>query len=97
MNCTYQDETGVQKPVIMGCYGIGVGRLLACLCEEYNDEKGLCLPITVAPYQVHLVSLLKDNAVGEKIYKELVDAGKLPPVFFGSFLRYAHWDWQRIP
>ena len=75
MNCTYQDETGVQKPVIMGCYGIGVGRLLACLCEEYNDEKGLCLPITVAPYQVHLVSLLKDNAVGEKIYKELVDAG----------------------
>ena len=75
MNCTYQDETGVQKPVIMGCYGIGVGRLLACLCEEYNDEKGLCLPITVSPYQVHLVSLLKDNAAGEKIYKELEDAG----------------------
>ncbi len=75
MNCTFQDENGVQQPVIMGCYGIGVGRLLACLSEEYNDDKGLCLPITVAPYQVHLVSLLKDNAVGEKIYQELVEAG----------------------
>ena len=75
MNCTYQDENGVQQPVIMGCYGIGVGRLLACLAEEYNDEKGLFLPITVAPYSVHLVSLLKDNAVGEKIYEELVNAG----------------------
>ena len=75
MNCTYHDENGVQQPVIMGCYGIGVGRLLACLAEEYNDEKGLFLPITVAPYSVHLVSLLKDNAVGEKIYEELVNAG----------------------
>lgn len=75
LGCTYQDENGVQKPVIMGCYGIGVGRLLACLCEEYNDEKGLCLPITVAPYQVHFVSLVKDTAIAEKIYNDLIESG----------------------
>ncbi len=75
LNCNYQDENGVQKPVLMGCYGIGVGRLLACLCEEYSDEKGLCLPMTVAPYQVHFVSLVKDTAVAEEIYENLEKAG----------------------
>jgi len=75
MNCYYQAEDGTRKPVIMGSYGIGVGRLLACLAEEYSDDAGLKLPITVAPYQVHLISLVKDNAIGEKIYKELEDAG----------------------
>ena len=75
MNCNYQDESGAQKPVIMGCYGIGIGRLLACLAEEYNDETGLKLPITVAPYDVHLVSLVKDAEIAEGIYKELLDAG----------------------
>lgn len=75
MNCTFQDENGKQQPVVMGSYGIGVGRLLACLAEEYNDESGLCLPISVSPYQVHLVSLLKENDVAEKIYEELEKAG----------------------
>jgi prolyl-tRNA synthetase len=75
MGCFYQDEDGVRKPVIMGSYGIGVGRLLACLAEEYNDGNGLKLPITVAPYQVHLVSLVKDADVGERIYGELQAAG----------------------
>lgn len=75
MNCTYQDENGKQKPVIMGSYGIGIGRLLACLAEEYNDDSGLLLPISVAPYQVHLISLLKDSSIGEKIYEELTKAG----------------------
>ena len=75
MGCYYQDEAGVRKPVIMGSYGIGVGRLLACLAEEYNDESGLALPITSAPYQVHLVSLLKEGDEGEKIYQELTERG----------------------
>ncbi len=75
MNLYFQDENGERKPVIMGSYGIGVGRLLACLAEEYHDDAGLELPITVAPYQVHFVSLAKDPEVGEKIYQELVDAG----------------------
>ena len=75
MNCTYQDENGVRKPVIMGSYGIGVGRLLACLAENYYDEKGLSLPISVAPMQVHLVSLVKDAEVGESLYNQLTQAG----------------------
>ena len=75
MGCYYQDENGQRKPVIMGSYGIGIGRLLACLCEEYNDENGLKLPIAVAPYQVHFISLIKDTDVAEKIYKDLEDAG----------------------
>ena len=75
MNCFFQDESGIRKPVIMGSYGIGVGRLLACLAENYSDEKGLALPITVAPYQVHLVSLVKDPEVGESLYKQLTSQG----------------------
>ncbi|MDD4010895.1 MAG: proline--tRNA ligase [Sphaerochaetaceae bacterium] len=75
MNCYFQDETGVRKPVIMGSYGIGIGRLLACLAEQYNDEGGLKLPVSVAPYQVHLVSLVKDAATSERIYEELQAAG----------------------
>lgn len=71
MGCMYQDEAGVRKPVVMGSYGIGVGRLLACLAEEYHDDGGLQLPITTAPYQVHLVSLVKDTEIAEEIYKNL--------------------------
>jgi prolyl-tRNA synthetase len=81
MGCTYQDKDGKEKPVIMGSYGIGSGRLLASVAEEYNDEYGLIWPITVAPYQVHLVMLpskkdgdsVKDAA--EQIYKELLADG----------------------
>lgn len=75
MNCCYQDENGQRKPVVMGSYGIGIGRLLACLCEEYNDENGLKLPISVAPYAVHFISLIKDTDVAEKIYKNLEESG----------------------
>ncbi len=75
MHCMYQDEDGVRRPVVMGSYGIGVGRLLACLAEEYHDESGLQLPIVAAPYQVHVVSLVKDTEVAEGIYKQLEEAG----------------------
>lgn len=57
MGCTFQDKDGTEKPIIMGSYGIGSGRLMASIAEEYNDEYGLIWPITVAPYQVHLVML----------------------------------------
>ncbi len=75
MNCYFTDVDGKAKPVVMGSYGIGVGRLLATLAEEYNDERGLSLPISVAPYQVHFVSLMKDKEIGEKIYNDLMAAG----------------------
>ena len=75
MGCTFQDENGKSQPVVMGSYGIGVGRLLACLAEEYNDDKGLKLPASVAPFQIHIVNLLKSNAEAERIYSNLLEAG----------------------
>ena len=61
----------------MGSYGIGVGRLLACLAEEYHDENGLIWPIAVAPYQVHIILLAKGEGaaqdVAEKLYADLQD------------------------
>ena len=79
MNCRFQDEDGENKLVVMGSYGIGVGRLLACLAEEHHDEHGLSLPVTITPYQVYLIVLpgksLDILPVAEKLYAELIDAG----------------------
>jgi prolyl-tRNA synthetase len=76
---TFLAADGTHKPVVMGSYGIGVGRLLACIAEEHHDEHGLCWPASVAPYHVHLVALAgKDAAVAAKadaLYDELVAAG----------------------
>lgn len=71
----FVDEDGTTKPVIMGSYGIGVGRLLACSAEENNDEKGLLLPITIAPYHVHLVGMAKMEKEADQVYDQLVAAG----------------------
>jgi prolyl-tRNA synthetase len=84
MGCTFLDEDGSTKPVIMGSYGIGVGRLLACVAEEHHDEKGLAWPVSVAPYPLHLVVLAGKTPEllpqAEALYKQLVDAG-LEPLF----------------
>jgi prolyl-tRNA synthetase len=53
----YLDRDGKEKPVVMGCYGIGSGRTLACVLEEHHDEKGICFPISIAPYHVHCVAM----------------------------------------
>ncbi|MGE5123835.1 MAG: proline--tRNA ligase [Acidobacteriaceae bacterium] len=57
MGCDYLDAKGQSHPVVMGSYGIGSGRLLACIAEDHHDEHGLMWPISVAPFQVHLVAL----------------------------------------
>ena len=57
LGCTFLNENGESQPVIMGSYGIGVGRLLACVAEEHHDERGLTWPVSIAPYPVHLVVL----------------------------------------
>ncbi len=75
MGCTYLDRDGKAKPVIMGSYGIGVGRLLACIAEEHHDEHGLIWPITVAPYHVHLVNISRTSDVAEQLYADLQAAG----------------------
>jgi prolyl-tRNA synthetase len=74
---TYLDRDGERRPIMMGSYGIGVGRLLACVAEEHRDDRGLRLPITVAPYHVHLCQLDGDRAgeVADRLYDELWAAG----------------------
>ncbi|HEY61014.1 MAG TPA: proline--tRNA ligase [Anaerolineae bacterium] len=80
LGCTFQDKDGKDKPVIMGSYGIGSGRLLASVAEEHHDEHGLIWPITVAPYQVHLIILPgKDKKevqeTAERLYQNIKEAG----------------------
>jgi prolyl-tRNA synthetase len=80
MGCSYLDTDGMQKPVIMGSYGIGSGRLLACVAEEHHDEYGLKLPITIAPYQVHLIVLTGKGSpqtaeLADQLYNELSEEG----------------------
>ncbi len=79
LGATYLDAEGQAKPVVMGSYGIGVGRLLACMAEAHHDDKGLTLPITIAPYQVSLVQLgQNDSDINEKanaLYSDLKKAG----------------------
>jgi len=77
LGCTFQDKDEQKKPIIMGSYGIGIGRLLACVAEENHDDKGLIWPVSVAPYHVHLV-LLNDpaaNEAAESVYDGLKREG----------------------
>jgi prolyl-tRNA synthetase len=74
MDVTYLDPAGEQKRVIMGCYGIGVERLMASVVERWHDDSGMILPITIAPFQVVLVAIGKNPEVldaAEKLYKLL--------------------------
>lgn len=75
MNAVYLDENGKTKPFIMGCYGIGVSRTMAAVAEQFNDEKGLIWPVSVSPFDVHLVAInMKDehqSVLANKLYSEL--------------------------
>lgn len=79
MNMTYVDADGSSKNPIMGCYGIGVGRLAASICEARHDDYGPIWPISIAPWQVHLCCLRVDDAEAkaytDKLYEELEKAG----------------------
>jgi prolyl-tRNA synthetase len=76
---TYLDPDGNSRAIVMGCYGIGVGRLLACIAEEHHDERGLRLPVAIAPYPVHLTLLRGADSpageVAERVYNSLKEAG----------------------
>lgn len=79
MGMTYTDENGEEQTPIMGCYGIGVGRLAASVCEAKHDEYGPIWPISIAPWQVHLCCMRVDDAeckaAADKIYEELEKRG----------------------
>lgn len=79
MGMTYIDSDGNSKNPIMGCYGIGVGRLAAAVCEVHHDEYGPIWPKSIAPYQVHLCAVRADNSevkeAADKLYKQLTEKG----------------------
>lgn len=74
MNGFVNDENSQKQPILMASYGIGISRLVATIVEVYHDETGIRWPVSVAPYQVHLISL-KEDQTAEKIYQELIGAG----------------------
>jgi len=67
----YKDEKGEDKPVLMGCYGIGIGRVMGTVAEVLSDESGLVWPESIAPFRVHLVELGGDNEQVNSFTKEL--------------------------
>src|SRR3989338_7168709 len=79
MNATFLNEKGEAKPMIMGCYGIGIGRTAAAAIEQNHDDKGIIWPMPLAPFHLHLVPVnVNDKAtmdVAETIYKNMTDAG----------------------
>lgn len=78
MGMQYTDENGELQYPIMGCYGIGVGRMAASICEAYHDDFGPIWPISIAPWEVHVCCLRADDeetkTVADKLYQELLSS-----------------------
>ncbi|NIK68525.1 proline--tRNA ligase [Paenibacillus sp. BK720] len=79
MQANYLDAAGSEKPVIMGCYGIGISRVMSAVVEQHHDEQGIRWPLELAPYQVHVVPVsAKDGLqmdIAGKLYGDLKSAG----------------------
>ena len=70
----FKDKDGQEKPVIMGCYGIGLGRAMGAIVEANHDDKGIIWPKEVAPFLVHLIQLGSDQKIvsaAQKLYTDL--------------------------
>ena len=79
MQMTYLDQTGESHHPVMGCYGIGIGRLAASVCEAHHDDYGPIWPISIAPWQVHLCAVRADDpavrACADQLYGDLQGKG----------------------
>ena len=78
MGVTFLDEQGQAQPVVMGSYGIGLDRLIAAIIEQHHDDHGIVWPASVAPFDVHIVTLGKDETYHERgraLYAQLQAAG----------------------
>jgi len=78
MGATFLDDKGESRPLVMGCYGIGVSRLVATAVEQHHDDNGICWPMSIAPYQVHVVQLGTEAEVVAAVSQlegELVERG----------------------
>ncbi len=79
LGANFTDAEGAERPIIMGCYGIGVSRLVAAAVEQNHDDRGIVWPPAIAPFQVHLCALNIDNpevsAAAAKLYTDLAAGG----------------------
>jgi prolyl-tRNA synthetase len=79
LGASYLDESGVERPIVMGSYGLGPARIAAAAIEQRADERGIVWPRAIAPWAVHLVSLAKagepEREAADKLYEELREAG----------------------
>ena len=79
MNATYLDKEGKEQFMVMGCYGIGVGRTVAAAIEQGNDENGMILPAAIAPFEVNVLPVNTSHAesmeIARAVYQELLDRG----------------------
>jgi prolyl-tRNA synthetase len=79
MGATFLDRDGIAQPLIMGCYGIGLGRLMAAAIEQNSDDKGIIWPMPISPFHVHIVALNADNpevaAAAGQLHADLTAAG----------------------
>jgi prolyl-tRNA synthetase len=79
LGLTFKDESGKDMPVVMGSYGIGLGRLMGTVVEVWCDEKGIVWPESIAPYQLHLIELSQGDSemkkFADELHKDLVNAG----------------------
>jgi prolyl-tRNA synthetase len=78
MNCTYLDESGARQPMIMGCYGLGIGRTVAAAIEQSHDADGIIWPMPIAPFEVVVTQLGKEENVARvagELYEQLLAAG----------------------
>ncbi len=79
MGAYYKDENQQSRPIVMGCYGIGVTRTLAAIVEQHHDDDGIIWPLSVAPYQVIIIIVKTSDKIqmkeGERLYSELKKAG----------------------
>jgi len=72
---TFVDENDKPKEVVMGCYGIGLGRIMGAVAEIFNDEKGLVWPKSIAPFDIHMVNIGETSKEAAEVYEKLVSAG----------------------
>jgi len=79
LGAMYLDESGAERPIVMGSYGIGPARIAAAAIEQFADDHGISWPASIAPFDVHLVGLGKEgteeHALAERLYEELSGAG----------------------
>jgi len=79
LGASFVDANGVSQPMVMGCYGIGLGRLLAAAIEQNHDDKGIIWPMSITPYHIYLCPLYRENSevatAAEKLYAKLEAEG----------------------